>query len=186
MESSTELPSIHDATRSHVGRARPSLRRVLVGGAARGLAGGIVATAAMSAFMLGAQKLGLMGRLPPMKITDALLGVIGRRHDTPRPARRALATLNHFAFGGACGALFGLAHDLWRVGAPSTSGVRGHRAPLAAGLAFGTAVWAVSYAGWVPALGIMPKPAHDRLGRLTSMVLAHWIFGGVLAKTVVY
>jgi hypothetical protein len=92
--------------------------------------------------------------------------------------------VNHFAFGGACGALFGLAHEVWRVRAPSTSGVRGHRTPLLAGLAFGTAVWAVSYAGWVPAFGIMPAPQDDRPGRPTSMVVAHWVFGGVLAKIV--
>ena len=138
----------------------------------------------MSAVMLGAQKAGLLGRMPPRKITDALLGVLGIRGQTPEPARRALAVVNHLAFGSACGALFGLAHEVWRVRAPSTSGVRGHRAPLLAGLAFGTAIWAVSYAGWVPALGIMPAPQHDRPGRPTSMVLAHLVYGGVLAKIV--
>ena len=185
MESSPDASSVdHHAAAGHVARPRRSLGRVARAGAARGLAGGLVATIAMSAVMLGAQKVGLLGRMPPRKITDALLGAVGLRGKTPEPARRALAAVNHFAFGGACGALFGLAHEVWRVRAPATSGVRGHRAPLLAGLAFGTAVWAVSYAGWVPAFGIMPMPQNDRPGRPTSMVVAHWVFGGVLAKVV--
>jgi hypothetical protein len=184
MEPMTQLSYGADAVRRHVARRVPSLGRVMTGGAARGFAGGVVATVAMSAVMLGAQKLGLLGEMPPRKITDALLGVVGLRGKTPKPARRALATLNHFAFGGACGALFGLTHDVWRVRAASTSGVRGHRAPVAAGLAFGTAIWAVSYAGWVPALRIMPTPKSDRPGRPASMVLAHWVFGAVLAKII--
>jgi hypothetical protein len=152
-------------------------RRSAAGGLVRGLAGGIVATAAMSAVMLAAQKSGLLGHMPPKKITDGFLGALGIRRETPEPARKALATLNHFAFGGVCGALFGLAREM-------TRGRRSGRAPVLAGVAYGTAIWAVSYAGWVPALGIMPRPKHDRPGRPTSMVLAHWVFGAVLAKTV--
>ena len=41
-------------------------------------------------------------------------------------------------------------------------------------------VWIASYVGWVPAAGLMPRPSRDRPGRPTSMVLAHWIFGGTL------
>jgi hypothetical protein len=184
MDSSPTASSVGHAAAGHVARPRRSLRRVALAGAARGIAGGLVATVAMSAVMLGAQKAGLLGRMPPRKITDSLLGALGLRGKTSEPARRALATVNHLAFGGACGALFGLAHEVWRVRAPTTSGVRGHGTPLLAGLAFGTAIWAVSYAGWVPAFAIMPTPKTDRPGRPTSMVVAHWVFGGVLAKIV--
>jgi hypothetical protein len=184
MEPSSRFAPADDAASRHVACPRPSLRRVMAGGAARGFGGGLVATVAMSAVMLGAQKLGLLGTMPPRKITDAMLGVVGLRGKTSKPARRALATIHHFAFGGACGALFGLTHDVWRVRASSTAGVRGHRAPVAAGLAFGTVIWAVSYAGAVPALRIMPEPSSDRSGRPSSMVLAHWVFGAVLAKII--
>jgi hypothetical protein len=154
-------------------------------GLARGFVGGVVATVAMSAVMLAAQKAGLMGRMPPRKITDGLLGSLGIRRSTPEPARKALATLNHFAFGAACGALFGLAHEVSRNrAAASGSRAEEHRAPVGAGIAFGTAVWALSYAGWIPAAGIMPMPHRDRPGRPTSMVLAHWVFGAVLARAV--
>ncbi|MDB5213650.1 MAG: hypothetical protein JWO86_1577 [Myxococcaceae bacterium] len=184
MESSSNVSSASDAVARHVARPRRSLGRVAAAGAARGFAGGLIATVAMSAVMLGAQKAGLLGRMPPRRITDALLGALGVHRKTPEPARRALATINHFAFGGASGALFGLAHAAWRVRVSNASGVRGHRAPLLAGLAFGTAVWAVSYAGWVPRLGIMPMPHQDRPGRPMTMVVAHWVFGAVLAKIV--
>jgi hypothetical protein len=184
MESNAPFdPLSGDAAGSHVGRPR-SLRRAAANGLARGFAGGLVATVAMSTVMVVAQKAGLMGHMPPKKISDGFLAALGIRRKTPEPARKALATLNHFAFGGACGALFGLGREVWRVRSRGSFGVRRRRAPIVAGLAFGTAVWAVSYMGWVPAMRIMPKPQNDRTGRPTSMVLAHWVFGAVLAKIV--
>lgn len=146
---------------------------------ARGVAAGVVATAVMSASMRAAQAMGLLGRMPPRKITDHLLDVLGVKHATPRIARRALATINHVGFGASCGALFGLGHALL--------GRRARTRPLAttaAGVAFGTLVWAVSYAGWVPALGVMPRPSRDRFGRPATMVVAHWVYGGVLGALV--
>ncbi|MDP9001776.1 MAG: hypothetical protein M3O46_16885 [Myxococcota bacterium] len=132
--------------------------------------------------MLAAQKVGLTGKLPPAKITDAMLDVVGVRPFVTSPAKKALAAVNHLAFGGACGALFGLGHALLARRGPGAGAQSGGR--VAAGVAFGTAVWAVSYAGWVPALGIMPSPQNDRPGRPTAMVIAHWVYGAVLAKLV--
>ncbi len=169
---------------SHASGSGRSSSRSAALALARGLAGGIVATIAMSAVMLAAQRTGLMGRMPPKKISDALLARIGIRRAAPEGTRTALATLGHFAFGGMCGALFGLAHQSWPVPTRRSSEVRHRRAPLLAGLAFGTAIWTVSYAGWVPALRIMPPPQDDRPGRPTSMLLAHWVFGAVLAKSI--
>ena len=45
---------------------------------------------------------------------------------------------------------------------------------------FGIAVWAVSYAGWVPKLGLMQPPSRDRPGRPTAMILAHLVYGATL------
>ena len=154
----------------------------IAGAAARGFASGIVATTTMSAAMLGFQKAGLMGKMPPRKITEHFLGKIGLRALTPRPARRALSTITHFAFGGVMAALFEAGREVASIrrGEPARPRTR---APLALGLAFGTAVWAVSYLGWVPSLGIMAPPSRDRFGRPTSMVLAHWVYGATLAAT---
>jgi hypothetical protein len=70
----------------------------------------------------------------------------------PRSAAvRAAAVTTHFAFGAAGGAAYGLA------------------------------MYAVSYAGWIPAMHILPKPARDRKGRQPSIAVAHVVYGAALA-----
>jgi hypothetical protein len=138
----------------------------------QGATAGALATAPMSAVMLAAQRLGLLGTPPPQKITDAALD--GVDADPPRKARMLLATVAHFGFGAAVGALYSLA----RPGRPSLA-----RGALE-GAALGTAVWATSYVGVLPKLGIMPAPSDDRPGRPSTMVVAHWVFGAVLGLVV--
>lgn len=121
----------------------------------------------MTAVMLGAQRLGRLGRMPPARIADAGLDAAGAE-EAPAPVRRATTAALHLGFGAAAGALYA-----WG------SARLGRRGPLA-GAAFGTAVWAASYAGWVPALGILPPPHRDRPGRPASMILAHWVYGAAL------
>jgi uncharacterized membrane protein YagU involved in acid resistance len=141
--------------------AREWIQRAAQGGGA-----GLVATAAMSAAMVAAQRAGQMGRMPPKKITSAALDAVGA-DDLPEPAVDALSVATHFGFGAAMGALFLLARPRPRL-------------PVAEGVAFGTLVWLASYAGWIPALGILPPPTRDRPGRPASMLLAHWVYGAVL------
>jgi len=138
----------------------------------QGFTGGLLATVPMTAAMLVAQKLGLLGKAPPAKITDDALDAIGV-HAT-RKQRHLLTAVAHLGFGAASGALY----SVLRPGRPSI-----RRAALE-GTAFGTAVWAASYAGWVPALGILPSPDDDRKDRQATMVIAHWIFGAVLGAVV--
>lgn len=147
--------------------SNPWTERILVGAGA-----GALATAPMSGVMLLAQRLGWMGKQPPAKITDAALEEVNL--DPPRWERKALAVAAHVAFGAGAGALFALV----RGGRPSPA-----RAAVE-GAAFGTAVWGASYAGWVPALGIMPPPSEDRPGRPTSMLIAHWVFGAALGLAI--
>ena len=115
--------------------------------------------------MLAAGRAGLMGRQPPEAIvrrTGALVAVEprGRLAD-------ALATVAHLLFGAGTGAAYALLPPA--------------RRPVVRGAAVGTAVWAVSYAGWVPALGALP-PAGPRPTAATrsSMVVAHLVYGAVL------
>lgn len=134
----------------------------------KGAGAGAVATVAMSAVMLAAQKAGLMGRQPPKRITAALTA------GTPSadgPALDALSVVSHLGFGAACGAVFAAAYA--RSPEP--------RPHPGAGIAFGLGVWAVSYAGWLPALGILPPPGRDRPGRQATMVSAHIVYGAALA-----
>ena len=138
-----------------------------------GAVGGLLATAVMSAAMLAAKRVGLLGEMPPERIAGAVL-VAGGRGGWRERERDALAVVTHFGFGAAMGALFALV--LRRL--------RPWIGPIPLGLIYGSLVWLISYRGWVPALGIMPPPERDRPGRPGSMVVAHWIYGSVLGALV--
>jgi hypothetical protein len=134
---------------------------------------GVVATVVMSVAMLGARRAGLIEDLPPELITLAALDGAGA-HKPDERTQDALAALLHMGFGSAAGALFGLSYRLARLPIPA----------VAQGVVYGGLVWLASYAGWVPALGIMPPPARDEPRRPVVMVLAHWVYGGVLGALV--
>jgi hypothetical protein len=40
----------------------------------------------------------------------------------------------------------------------------------------------LSYAGWIPTLGILPEPSRDRKDRVASMVTAHLVYGVTLDR----
>jgi uncharacterized membrane protein YagU involved in acid resistance len=132
----------------------------------RGTVAGTIATALMSVVMLGARQLGLMGGMPPEKITATFLNRGGVRRSAGQ--QDALATLLHFAFGAAAGAGFG-------VVAPRPVAIR-----VPAGMAYGAAIWGVSYLGWVPALGIMAPAHRDRADRQAAMLAGHLMYGATL------
>lgn len=135
---------------------------------AEGAAAGALATGAMTAFMRGAQKTGALGKLPPRIITENALDAAGV--ERTREEEQALGMVNHFLFGAGAGVLYALLSRRFS-----------EHPTLVGGTLFGSAVWLVSYWGWVPALGIMPPPPKDRPGRPTAMVIAHWVFGASLA-----
>lgn len=145
--------------------------RALALGAGAGVAATVVMTGAMYAF----QRLGLLGRMPPQRIVDHALASFGVFHGTRRGARRWAAAAAHLGFGATQGAMYGAgttAYGALRGAAPAP---KPHSA-----IPFALAVWATSYAGWIPKLGIMPPPSRDRSGRPTSMIVAHIIYGAVL------
>ena len=122
--------------------------------------------------MLAARRAGVTPRLPPDKIAEQSIEQV-KDGPSEEGEEAVVATVTHFAFGAGAGALYG--------------GLTAHVGPLpmpvalVTGLAFGSAVWLVSYQGWVPALGIMPPASRDHRGRVATMVLAHWVFGAALA-----
>jgi uncharacterized membrane protein YagU involved in acid resistance len=121
----------------------------------------------MSALMVGAKRAGFVGEMPPETITATMLHRAGVGHSGDQ--QDALATVLHFGFGAAAGAAFG-------VIAPKPLMVR-----VPAGMAYGAAIWGVSYMGWVPAFGIMPPADRDRRDRQAVMLAAHLIYGTALA-----
>jgi uncharacterized membrane protein YagU involved in acid resistance len=124
----------------------------------------------MSSLMVGAKRAGFVGEMPPEKITAAMLQRAGI--DRSGDQQDALAAVLHFGFGAAAGAAFG-------VIAPKPLVVR-----VPAGMAYGAAIWGVSYMGWVPALGIMPPADRDRRDRQAVMLAAHLVYGTALAVMV--
>ena len=132
----------------------------------RGAFAGTIATALMSVFMLGGRRLGVTGTLPPKKITAKFLRRHGIRPD--RTQQDAIATGMHFAFGAAAGGVFGVVAR--RVPVPSV--------PL--GIAYGAGIWGVSYMGWIPSMGLMPRADHDDRGRQAVMLAGHLVFGATL------
>lgn len=53
-------------------------------------------------------------------------------------------------------------------------------ANAATGAAFGLAVWAAGYEGWVPAMGVLPPAHRDKRSRALTMLAAHLVYGAVL------
>jgi hypothetical protein len=140
---------------------------------AEGAIAGSIATVPMSGAMAAAGTAGLMGRQPPELIAGAALAAAGAPEPS-REAEMAVAAVAHLGFGMAMGALYALLERRLRPRTP----------PVLNGIGFGLAVWAVSYRGWVPALGIMPPPERDRPGRPASMVAAHVVYGAALGALV--
>lgn len=139
-------------------------------GVAAGALGGLGATLVMSGVMLAARRAGLTPQLPPHRIAEEGIERITARSAGDEAA--VVAGAAHLAFGAGAGALYGgLTAPLAPLPLPLAAG---------AGLAFGTAVWLLSYEGWVPALGILPPASRDHPGRVATMVVAHWVFGIVL------
>lgn len=130
----------------------------------RGAAAGAIATAAMSALMLAAGRAGFVGRQPPEAIVRQAGALAGAE---PRgQLADALAAAAHLGFGVGTGAAYALL--------PRSA----H--PVLRGVAVGETVYAVSYAGWVPAFGALPHATHDRTARQAVMAAAHLVYGAVL------
>lgn len=149
------------------GRRRPSVGSV----AARGGAAGALATVAMSGAMLAGQALGLMGTAPPKQITATAAHRAGALGALPTPAFKAGWVAAHLLYGMVCGVGYSLLHRVTP---------RLPRHPL--GLAYGLVVWAASYFGLLPALGLYPEPEDDASGRIATMIGAHLVFGVSLAE----
>jgi Family of unknown function (DUF6789) len=135
------------------------------------LSGGAIATVAMSAVMVAGDRLGLMSEQPPTVVTSSALRTAGV--ERPAAAASLIAPVAHLGFGAFGGLLYAGVRRLV-PGAPGGM----------LGVAFGLAVWAASYRGWIPALGILPPPESDERGRPAVMVAAHVVYGLVLGRLV--
>lgn len=136
----------------------------------RGALAGLAGTAAHSVVMAGGKSLGFMPVPAPVEVTENVMRKTGV-DETPEGADFTAAWVSsHVAYGMGSGVLFGMIRPML----PSS--------PVAAGLLFGGAVWAVSYFGIMPKLGLYPSPDEDYEGRAVVMALAHAAFGIAAAE----
>jgi hypothetical protein len=143
-----------------------------LGALAGGLVAGAAGTAAMTAYQDLVAKRRHQEQSAPKRWKDApapaqvgrrmLEGVLGR-HVTLEQAPK-LGRIMHWAYGTSWGGLYGLVAGTVRTPA------------LPAGGAFGTAVWAASYAELVP-LGIYEPPWKYPVKELALDLSYHLVFG---------
>jgi uncharacterized membrane protein YagU involved in acid resistance len=104
----------------------------------------------------------------PAVITDNIARKTGIEQHMSGAQRAGAAAVAHFGYGATAALPFALL------------GGTARRHPVAAGVAYGLAVWAGSYAGWLPALGILEPPNRQPRGRAGLMVLGHVVWGAAL------
>jgi hypothetical protein len=124
-----------------------------------GALAGVLATAAMTAvlrrgrdFLPPAERYSL----PPTELTQAAIP----SHDPEHLGDRAL--LAHFAYGALCGGALALAGRPRTASSASLSGL---------------AIWAGSYLGWAPALGLLKPATRHPWRRNLLMLLSHLVWG---------
>ena len=142
-----------------------------------GAAAGVAATVPMTIVMeaLHRQLPGEPPRpLPPREVVEGVAVKTGVHRELDERDMQQLTIAAHFGYGAACGAVFGAV-------AP-----RSVPAAVTAGMMFGIGVWAGSYLGWLPALGVRQPATEDPLARSGLMIAAHVVWGaaaGVLVAT---
>ncbi|PZR18460.1 MAG: hypothetical protein DI536_00840 [Archangium gephyra] len=151
---------------------RRTERRSLIRQSVRGAVSSLTASTVMGGLLFAAQKLGLLGEDPPTKLTRKTLEHLDLK---PRNEDLTLATVGlHMGYGAMVGAVSG----------PLLERIPNRSLRVLGGVATGAAVWVVSYAGWIPALGWMRSPQDDvPSSRPWVMLGAHLVFGGVLGAS---
>jgi hypothetical protein len=103
--------------------------------------------------------------LPPREITEGMAVKAGVHRELDERQMQQLTLAGHVGYGAACGAVFGLMAPRNVPGA------------IAAGMAFGLGVWAGSYLGWLPAVGVRQSALEDPPARSGLMIAAHVTWG---------
>src|SRR5947209_12443092 len=137
----------------------------------RGALAGFIATAPMTVFMLITQRFlpkGQQYELPPELIIKELAHRAHVRWHMSKTLILVVTLLSHFGYGAAMGTLY----------SPLDK-----KLPLPAvvkGVVFGVVVWACSYFGLLPLMGIS-ESAHREPGRRNlMMVAAHLVWGSAM------
>lgn len=147
-----------------------SLRDVLNGAIA-----GLIATVPMTISMFVGWRL-LPERekypLPPRQILGEITERLGKKGQLTEGELEAATLFSHFGYGALSGSTYALLEQ--RI--PLKSGLKG-------GLA-GLILWAGSYLGWLPVVGILTPATRHPWRRNLLMIVAHLIWGVALGETI--
>lgn len=111
--------------------------------------------------------------LPPREITRKLAKEAHLEHRMDEETLTGLTLINHFAYGGAAGAVYGAVFK--NLPGPQ----------LAKGVIFGLIVWTGSYLGLLPAAKILKPATEHTASRNGLMIVVHIIWGlalGLMTK----
>jgi putative membrane protein len=134
----------------------------------QGAIAGFIGTVPMTIFMLTTQRFlphGQRYALPPEIITQELAHRAHVRHHMNKQAVLAATLVSHFGYGATMGMLYTLA---------------ARKLPLPAalkGILFGLIVWAGSYLGLLPLLGMWESAYVEPSRRNLMMIAAHVVWG---------
>jgi uncharacterized membrane protein YagU involved in acid resistance len=110
--------------------------------------------------------------LPPKEITAKLAEEADQEEHIDQPEQDVVTLAAHFGYGATMGGMY----------APLAEQMPGP--PVMRGMVYGLAVWAGSYLGLLPALGIL-KPATEHPPRRNAlMIAAHLVWGATLGALV--
>jgi hypothetical protein len=126
------------------------VNRTLAGGVA-----GLAATGPMTMFMESAHALlppHEQYPLPPRHITERAAESVDAHDDMNEPQKEAATAVAHFGYGAAAGAVYGAVSPLLPFG------------PICNGVTYALGVWAGSYLGVMPALGLHAPATKNRPG----------------------
>src|SRR5690606_17615601 len=79
----------------------------------------------------------------------------------------ALTMVAHHGYGASMGAVYG-----------GLQGANQSTSPVINGMCFGLFVWAMSYCGWLPAMGMDASATREPAQRNALTLLAHLLWGG--------
>jgi len=114
----------------------------------------------------------------PMQMEQVARGVAKKMRiyrEMDRSERDTFTWISHFGFGAAAGALF-----------PLLAGKTENHAVIK-GVAFGMGVWATSYLGVLPKMGIMRFPTREPTHTVVEEIVSHVVWGaalGLVAKAI--
>jgi uncharacterized membrane protein YagU involved in acid resistance len=151
-----------------------SVRTAALAGAAGGLAGGTAMTVMITQVAPRVAPQSMLPSTPaPIKFVRWTERATGHRRALSQGEEKGAGLAAHALFSAASGAAYALARTrLAPVAALPTP---------AAGVAFGLLVWAATFQGALPALGVMPRTTDHRPRRWPAPLMGHSLFGVVTA-----